>query len=119
MSPEPQDPWRDRQITAKRYAIYEDYVAWMRERRQRQPAINESEFHKMVQDVLSSQCFRSKQVKRPKSGGERETLLLLASLHDCRAAYDKHVGYPHEWADAVPAGIDDAIEDDIDDENEI
>jgi hypothetical protein len=32
MSPEPQDPWRDGQITVKRYAIYEDYVAWMRER---------------------------------------------------------------------------------------
>jgi Family of unknown function (DUF5906) len=112
MASEPEDPWRDGAITVERDILFDDYRLWMKKHQTRRFSVNSAEFHAILQRVLGSLLFRSKQVKRPKSGGKRDTLLMLGSLHDCRAAFDKHAGYPHEWSDIVPSGVDDAIDED-------
>jgi hypothetical protein len=99
VSPEPPEPWRHGQITVGRDAIHQGYLAWMRERQYRQPPINGTEFHDVMQEVLGAGRYRAQWVKRPKGKGKQDPFLLLASLRGCRAAFDAHVGFPNEWDD--------------------
>jgi hypothetical protein len=109
MPSEPKDPWRDGQVTVDRDMLFDDYLAWMRSRQARRPSVNSAEFHGIMQGILGSSRFCSRQVKEIGGGGKRRFVLLLASLDDCREAFDQHVGRGHEWSDADPA--DDELED--------
>jgi hypothetical protein len=99
VSPEPPEPWRHGQIIVGRDATHQDYLAWMREPQHRQPPINGTEFHDAMQEVLGPGCYHAQWVKRSKGKGKQDPFLLLASLRDCRAAFDAHVGFVNEWDD--------------------
>ena len=109
MASEPREPWRDGQVTVDRDMLFDDYLAWMRSRQARRPSVNSAEFHGIMQGILGSSRFCSRQVKEIGGGGRRRFVLLLASLDDCREAFDQHVGREHEWSDAASA--DDELED--------
>jgi Bifunctional DNA primase/polymerase, N-terminal/Primase C terminal 2 (PriCT-2)/Family of unknown function (DUF5906) len=106
MASEPKDPWRDGQVTVDRDMLFNDYLAWMRSRQTRRPSVNSAEFHGILQGILGSTRFYSRQVKEIGGGGRRQTVLMLASLDDCREAFDRHAGREHEWSDAAFAGFE-------------
>ena len=109
MPSEPEDPWRDGRVTVDRDMLFDDYLAWMRSRQTRRPSVNGAEFHGIMQGILGGSRFCSRQVKEIGGGGKRRTVLLLASLEDCREAFDRHAGRELEWSDAASA--DDELED--------
>jgi hypothetical protein len=58
-----------------------------------------AELHRIIQQILGVTAFHSENVR---DGKKIRRMTVVASLDDCRAAYDKHTGYEREWDELIP-----------------
>ena len=122
VKPEPQDPWRGGQITVHRDAPFDDYCEWMRARHPRKSAVGAAGVHGAIQNILGRTLFRGEAVRLPKRIAAKERMLLIGPLADCRAAFDAHTGFAHDWdgvSTNAPAGVANAEDGEEDGEDEI
>jgi hypothetical protein len=101
-TPDPTHPWRTGDILLPRDAVHQDYVCWVQNRYRGAKVRNAAELYGKINRVLGTSLFRAHRVRVP---GNRSYLRLLASLTECRAAYDKHTGVSRDWDDfGAPSG---------------
>ena len=94
VSPEPKDPWRDGPVTVERDALHKTYLDWMKNTHSRAHSVNAAELRATIQQVLGPARFRSHPVQ---DGVIKRRVILLGSLDECRAAFDQHSEFKHEW----------------------
>jgi hypothetical protein len=99
--PNRNNPWRTGDILLPRNAIHQDYVRWVQNNYRGAKVRNDAELYGKINRVIGTGLFRSHQMRIP--GGGHDRFRFLGSLTECRAAYDKHTGTPHDWDDATSA----------------
>jgi Family of unknown function (DUF5906) len=99
VNPEPDDPWCDGKVTVERDAAHSAYLAWMKKAKPRAFPVGAAELHRIIQQILGVTAFHSENVR---DGKKIRRMTVVASLDDCRAAYDKHTGYEREWDELIP-----------------
>ena len=99
-APDPNDPWRTGPILTPFDPIHADYRQFMQAQHRGAPARNAAELETNIRRVLGRALFHSEQVRVPGAAYRRERLRFFGSLDECRAAYDKHTEYAHEWGDS-------------------
>jgi len=95
--PDPNDPWRTGPILVSADQIHADYIQFMQTRHRGSPARNSDELETSIRRVLGRALFHSHQARVL---GARERMRFIGRLDDCRAAYDKHTEYTHDWGSA-------------------
>jgi hypothetical protein len=97
--PDPPDPWRDGKVTIERDAAHNAYLAWLKKVKPHVRPVNAAELDRIIQQVLGAAAFHSEKVW---SGKKTRRMTLVASLSDCRDAYDKHTRHKREWDGIAP-----------------
>jgi hypothetical protein len=98
--PDRTNPWTTGEVAFDGDALQEQYIDFMDQKHRGKPRRNKDELVGEFRRALGGDALlRSKQMKIPGSGGRRASRYVIASLADCRAAYDKHHGRALEWPD--------------------
>jgi Family of unknown function (DUF5906) len=99
--PEPEDPWCNGKVTVEKDAAHSAYLAWLKRAKPQARPVGTTELHRIIQQILGVAAFHSENVW---DGKKTRRMTVVASLDDCRAAYDKHTGYEREWDEIIPSG---------------
>jgi hypothetical protein len=97
--PDPVDPWCDGKVTVEKDAAHGAYLAWLKRAKPQVRPAGSAELYRIIQQILGWAAFHSENVWDDK---KTRRMTVVASLDDCRAAYDKHTGYKREWDEILP-----------------
>ena len=99
-APDQNNPWRTGDILLPRNAVHQDYIRFVQNRYRGAKVRNVTELYGKINRVLGTTLFRSHQAR---ASGDRDRFRFLGSLAECRAAYDKHTGFPRDWTEFGPS----------------
>jgi hypothetical protein len=103
-NPDMANPWKTGEVAFDGDALHEQYLAFMDRKHKGKPQRNKAALFGELRRALGDALIRSKQMKVPGGGGKRTSRYVIASLDDCRAAYDKRHGRALEWPDPQTGG---------------
>jgi hypothetical protein len=103
-NPNMANPWTTGEVAFDGDALHEQYLVFMDRKHKGKPRRNKAELVGAFRRALGDALLRWKQMKIPGSGGKRASRYIVASLTDCRAAYDKRHGRSLEWPDPQSGG---------------
>jgi hypothetical protein len=98
-NPDTANPWATGEVAFDSEALHDQYLAFMDRRHKGKTRRNRAALLGEFQGALGDTLLRSKQMKIPGGGGKRVSRYVIASLADCRTAYDKRHGRALEWPD--------------------